>query len=264
MELDNIDYQDDELRALPVILLLDTSVSMGASLGSAIKIDKLNEAVVLMMKEFDKLEQLERFIRVTVIAFDDRERIIGNIHEEPKIFLQNFKPLTTGGMTYLGKALDKVKSILEDPDSTPRKWYKPVVILVSDGEPNGSWKEPFQKFISDGKSARSQRFSLAIGIERQSAKTVLMDFASTEKNFLVSDDADDIVKAFEFLSRTVTERASQKNPDIFAIDDTDVFNEKEPPKIFSGSRKTSVGTTGRSRKISNTVPKNDDYDIWDS
>lgn len=256
------DYQDDEIRALPVILLLDTSGSMGATLGSATKIDKLNEAVVLMMKKFDELESLEKFIRVTVIAFDDDERIIGAAHEEPKTFLQHFNPLTRGGMTYLGKALDKAKSILENPNSTPRRWYKPTVILVSDGEPNGSWEEPFRKFIGEGKSARTQRFSMAIGVNQASAKKVLTDFAGTEKNFLTADDAQDIVKNFEFLSRTVTERASQANPDIFAIGDTDVFDNKERPKIFSGTRKTSV-KSGRSRSVSNSVPKNDDQDFWD-
>lgn len=250
--MDNAEYQDDEIRALPVILLLDTSGSMGAPLGSAIKIDKLNEAVVLMMKEFDKLERLERFIRVTVIAFDDYERIIGNAHEEPKTFLQHFQPLITGGMTYLGKALDKAKSILEDPNSTPRKWYKPAVILLSDGEPNGIWQEPFQRFIGEGKSAKSQRFSVAVGVERASAKKVLTDFASTEKNFLISEDAEDIVKNFEFLSRTVTERASQKNPDLFDALLDSPFDNKETPKILQGTRKPSTRTS-RSRSVSNTA-----------
>ncbi len=258
MAMDNTEYQDDEIRALPVILLLDTSGSMSESLGSAIKIDKLNEAVVLMMKEFDKLERLEKFIRVTVIAFDDEEQIIGAINEDPKIFLKNFNPLHTGGMTYLGKALDRAKGILENPDSTPRRWYKPAVILVSDGEPNGSWQEPFRRFIGEGKSSKSQRFSVAVGVNRASAKKVLTDFASTEKNFLVSDDADDIVKRFEFLSRIVTERASQKNPDIFDELPDSPFENKERPKILQGTRKASTGT-GRSRSSKSV---NNNQDPW--
>ena len=265
MSMDNNEYQDDALRALPVILFLDTSGSMGAPLGTARKIDKLNEAVVVMMKKFDEMEQLERFIRVTVIAFDDNANIVGEINEEPRNFLENFKPLTKGGMTFLGKALDQAKKFLDDPNFTPKRWYKPVAILVSDGEPNGNWEEPFKKFISEGKSAKSQRFSVAVGADAQKdrAKKVLLDFAGLEKNLLFANDAEDIVKNFEFLSRTVSERVSQKNPDAFELPNTSAFDFEERPRFESTRRTTSSNSTGRTRSVK-SAPADEEIDPWDN
>lgn len=260
MGLLNSDYQEDELRALPVVLLLDTSGSMRWPLGTAKKIDKLNEAVVVMMKKFDELEQSERFIRVTVIEFNDDEHIIGKINDTPKNFLQNFVPLTEGGLTQMGKAIDEAKRILEDSELTPKRWYKPAVILVSDGypEPPGNADSPIERFIGGGKTAKAQRFAIAIGADLD--KNILLKFAGAEKNLLSAENAQDIVKWFEFLSRTVTERASQPNPDNFSISDADVFDEK--PDLSRFTRKPSA-TSGRSRRASNPAAKQDKKDPWD-
>ena len=261
MNLDYNDYQEEEIRALPTILLIDTSGSMGMDLGGAKKIDKLNEAVKKMMNKFDELEQFERFIRVTVIAFDNNVRLIGQVHSEPAKLLQNFMELTSQGMTYLGLALDEAKSILEDPTKTPKRWYKPVVILVSDGEPNGNWEAPLDNFIGEGKSAKSQRFAVAIGAEAARAKNTLIKFTGTEKNLLFAQNADDIVKHFEFLSRTVYNRASQKNPDLFSIDSTSAFDTLDKPKLFAGTRKTSTSQRKtRSIQISQNNQEDDDDD----
>lgn len=257
MGLTNEDYQDEELRALPVFLLLDTSGSMRWDLGTATKIDKLNEAVKLMMKKFDELEQYERLIRVTVIEFNDDERVVGKVHDAPNKFLETFTPLTAGGWTQLGKAIDKAKEILEDTERTPKRWYKPAVILVSDGkpEPEGNADAPLERFVSEGKSSKAQRFAIAIGADGAKAKDVLIKFTGTEKNVLFAEDAEDIVKKFEFLSQTVSNRASQANPDKFSIDYADVF---DPNPATVRTRKTSTSST-RSRKSSSSAPK----DPWD-
>ena len=149
---------------------------------------------------------------------------------------------------------------MEDTTKTPNRWYKPAIILASDGKPEGEtesfWQNELEKFVGEGNTAKAQKFSLAIGADALRAKNVLIKFAGSEKNMLFAENAADIVKWFEFLSKTVTDRVSQKNPDIFSIGDTSVFGNMEMPDIFKPNRTSS--NSRKTRKTNVTAAPNEE------
>ena len=84
--------------------------------------------------------------------------------------------------------------MLEDKDIIPSKGYRPAVVLVSDGEPNDSWQGPMQDFIKEGRSAKCDRFAIAIdGNGEQADRNVLnMFLEGTENHLYEASDASKI------------------------------------------------------------------------
>lgn len=199
-------YKAPEPKKLPVILLLDVSNSMSGS-----KIDSLYDATVDMIETFAAAQIKERLIDVAIITFGGDGV---NLHtpytsatELQKAGLNKFK---TSGMTPLGTALKMAKDMIEDKQVTPSKIYRPAVILVSDGAPNDDWKEPMDRFISSGRSAKCQRFAVAIGNDAD--KSVLERFTQDSDMVFVADDAEDISEKFKVISMSVSTRAASANP----------------------------------------------------
>lgn len=211
------DYVEEGIRALPVVLLLDTSGSMQRDLGDESKIDQLNQAVRKMMEMFQRECEMENFIRVTVYAFDSEARLIGQEQSEPGAFLQSFTPFTAQGMTYLGQALDLAKALIENREKTPGRWYRPSVILVSDGAPNGDWQEPLHRFLCEGRTVRTQRFAIAIGQEAWQGENrkILTTFAGVPENVFLAKEAGDIAEKFNLVTMSVSQRAASTRPDDF-------------------------------------------------
>ncbi len=126
MAWDQVEYREDELRACPVILIVDTSRSSESS------IEKLNAELEMLMRKFDELDRFENCIRVTVIDAGENARTIGKIHSEPAEFLQNFMSLTVKGDRNFRAAFVETKRISKDRNITPKRWHKPILILIAD------------------------------------------------------------------------------------------------------------------------------------
>lgn len=199
-------------RPLPVMLLLDVSSSM-----AGIKIDTVNNAVRSMLAEFSKSEDE---IIVSIITFGNEVKLICPFTLATKI---NFVNLNAGGMTPMGCALRMAKDIIEDRDKTPSRAYRPIIILISDGEPNDEWQSPLNKFISEGRSAKCDRMAMAIGVEANTA--ILNKFLiGTSNKLFEANQAHDIVNFFKKVTMTVTQLSQAKN--IGAIKNT-IPNTKE-------------------------------------
>ena len=114
-------------------------------------------------------------------------------------------------MTPLGCALRMAKDLIEDKNFTPGKWYAPAVVLVSDGQPNDEWRKPLDEFINNGRTSRCQRLAVAIGNDAD--RVVLKKFTGDENLVFFAEAASDIAAAFKKVTLSVSQRASQKNPD---------------------------------------------------
>lgn len=245
MNLD--DYEDKGIKALPVILLLDTSGSMQSRLGNAAKIDKLNEAVEKMMQVFQDECERENFIKVTVFTFDSTVQQIGKVNADPGEFLQQYQPIKAQGMTYLGAALDKAKELIENKEMIPGRWYKPAVVLVSDGAPNDAWTEPMKRFIREKRSARTQRFAIAIGADGARQKDILSCFTGSEENVLYAENAEDIVEQFQCVTMSVSARVKSVNPDDKIFFTLEELLEKDEFDFSKRTRPNGAGTDRRAR-----------------
>ena len=221
-------------RYMPVVLLLDVSGSMDGD-----KIDNLYDATVKMIETFTDEGKKEIPYKIAIITFGASVEYHTPYTDATKNFAQNLKPFVADGMTPLGTALRMAKDIIEDKDETPKRWYRPAVVLVSDGMPTDSYQGPLQDFISNGRTARCQRLSMGIGSDpRFIDYNVLRNFAGedsekitgTDKLCFKAEDAADIVKVFKLISSSISQTASSNK---------NSFPNVPPPS----SKKKSVGNT---------------------
>ena len=182
-------YKAPEAKKLPVILLLDVSGSM-----SGAKIDSLYDATIDMIETFAAAQAKEQVIDVAIITFGDT------------VDLHKFR---ASGMTPMGTALKMAKDMIDDKNETPSRIYRPAVVLVSDGAPNDDWKGPMDKFINDGRSAKCQRFAVAIGNDAD--RKVLERFTKDPNAVFFAEDAKDISEQFKTITMSITTPAKSNN-----------------------------------------------------
>ena len=192
-------------RCMPVVLLLDVSGSMDGD-----KIDNLYTATVKMIETFSNESKKEIPYKVAIITFGASVDYHTPYTDASDNLANNLSRFNANGMTPLGTALRMAKDLIEDKTETKSKWYRPAVVLVSDGQPNDNWQAPFHDFTSTGRTAKCQRISMGIGNDAD--YNILKNFASddtekisgTDKFCFKAEDAADIVKVFQLISVSIT------------------------------------------------------------
>lgn len=208
-------------RILPVILLLDVSGSMSYD-G---KIDELNSSVREMIQTFKEEQVVQAEICVSIITFGTEIKVHTELTPAKDIVYQDMK---AKGMTYMGRALDVAYDMIEDREKIPKNAYRPVVVLVSDGAPNDeNWEKKLEKFTTQGRSSKCDRWSLAIGADAD-INMMKRFLDHKEKEVCYVEDAADIHKFFRFISNSTIQRSVSKNPnkvseELFSFDNFD-FN----------------------------------------
>jgi len=206
-----------EARPLPVIILADTSGSMYAD----DKIGVLNNAIREMIDSLKGEESLRAEIHISIITFGR-----GEVKEHisfSKINEVIFNNLEAGGNTPMGQAFSITKELIENKDIISSRSYTPTIILLSDGIPTDSWKEPLEKFLSSFRASKAFRMAMSIGAGEE-GKEVLTEFLG-DSNFPLfeANQARDIKKFFKFVTMSVSQRVQSVNPN--QIIDTSIENE---------------------------------------
>ena len=200
-------------KMLPAFLLLDVSGSM--SLDN--KMYELNRSVKEMIETFKHEQAVQAEIYVSIITFGDNVEIITELKSASEI---SYTDLVPGGVTCMGNAFDMAKGIIEDKSKLPPNSYRPVVVLVSDGQPynpadpgNKKFESQLNQFISTGRSAKCDRWSLAIGADADVA--MMKHFLDhPEKEVCYVEDAADIHKFFRFISSSTVQRSKSTTPNV--------------------------------------------------
>lgn len=198
-------------KSIPVLLLLDISTSMAESCGdndNIRKIEALNNALEEMIKGFRKAQTLETFIKVGIITFGSNVSLHTPL--TPISDLLELSSLSADGATPLGGALSMAKAMIEDKEIFIGKDYRPVVVLLSDGEPNDEWEDPLQQFISNGRSSKCDRLAIAFG--KDANKDMLKRFIDkTENDLFYAEDAATLYKVFKKITMSVSTRVTSQN-----------------------------------------------------
>jgi uncharacterized protein YegL len=203
---DHTTYKTQEKRSIPIILLLDVSSSMEGG-----KIDSLNAAVSEMIDSFAH-EMGEFSTVVAVIPFGEQ---VDYLYKPPykKSSEIQWDELVVSGLTPMGEALKKAKAMIEDKNTTKGNWYRPTVILVSDGKPNDSWEQPMDDFINSGRSTKCDRMAMAIGNDAD--EDVLKRFIKGTSNPLFyAHNAGDVRKFFKRVVMSVSYRSKSSDPNV--------------------------------------------------
>ena len=191
---DYMDFKFSEARCMPVILLLDTSGSMSSD-GN---INVLNNAVREMLQDFAAQDTGNSVIKVAIFAFGPEARRIlalSAAHEA----LDAYQDMRAMGGTPLGGALKLAKAMIEDKSIISTRDYRPTVVLVSDGEPNG-------------RSSKCSRLAMGIGALSDGAQKMLKSFAGSSETVFSARDSKDIKNFFKTVTISTISRTVSSGP----------------------------------------------------
>jgi len=227
------------MRSLPVVLLLDVSGSMnGMCSDGKRKIDSLHEATVQMIDSFIDQELKETVIDVSIITFGaslDLHTPYTPVSSLKSNSIQEFK---ASGGTPLGHVLAMAKEMIEDSETTSKKSYRHVVVLVSDGQPTDEWRQSMNEFLTTGRTQKCQRYSVAIGDEASTTEA-LRNFAQDSESLFIASDAADLADTFKKVSTSAVE--NERKSRVIPV-------QSENPKTESThSSGTPVANEGASR-----------------
>lgn len=111
----------------------------------------------------------------------------------------------------MGSAFAMARQWLEDKELVPSRAYRPVLVLVSDGEPTDDWQEPLAALKASERGQKATRFAMAIGADADRA--MLRQFTNDlEAPVFEADGARDIVKFFRAVTMSVMARSTSGSP----------------------------------------------------
>lgn len=132
-----------------VVLLLDTSGSMQGT-----PIGELNEGLRIFKEELEKDDLASQRVEIATVTFgpvDVRQKFVtvGSFDDTP---------LTAGGPTPTGEAIERALDMIEERKNEYRKnnimYYRPWMLLITDGAPTDEWggaASRVQEFENDKK-----------------------------------------------------------------------------------------------------------------
>jgi uncharacterized protein YegL len=199
------DFAVKNARPLPVIILADTSGSMGVD-G---KIEALNQSLRDMVKSFAAESRLRGEIHLGVITFGGSAA--AHLPLTPAHQIQGIQEFVASGGTPMGAAMDIARELVENRELIPSRAYRPILVLVSDGHPTDDWEGPFRTLLASERAAKATRIALAIGNDADEA--MLTEFANDpEAPLFHADNAAEIVRFFRAVTMSVAKHSQSANP----------------------------------------------------
>jgi len=192
-----IDFGSTDTRRMPVYLLLDVSGSMA---GAAIQ--AVEQGVQLLHNELLAQPQAVEMVNLSVITFASSANQV-----VPLTPITNFTPppLSAGGMTAMGDAFRTLGQALDSeivPNSPTKKGdFKPLVFLLTDGEPTDNWEAELNAL--QGRAEKKPGTMIALGCGDGVNTTTLQQITSMV--LLMTDVTPDNLRAFFlWVSQSVT------------------------------------------------------------
>ena len=135
---ENVDVSNPAPR-IPVVLVLDTSGSMKGE-----PIQKLKEGLQQFVKEVSNDEAASMSVELEIIPMTESAEPLIQFSQTWEIETKKINPVAKYG-TYTGKALQKtledLNARIELYQSKGIQYYRPWVIMMTDGKPGDQWKE---------------------------------------------------------------------------------------------------------------------------
>ena len=201
MSQDSHDFmRANQLRHLPVYLLLDCSGSMSGD-----PITAVNEGVTMIRRELVNDPQALETVYISIITFSSRA------DQYQLTPIDQFRPpiLSAGGSTAMGEAFRiLVQSIEQDLvlNQPPAQHgnYRPLVFLLTDGEPTDNYRDAVQKL----QTLRGSRKPTIIALGCGSGVNTTMLHEVTENVYLMRNvTPQNLRNCFQWISSCIIQTA---------------------------------------------------------
>ncbi|HEX7736355.1 MAG TPA: VWA domain-containing protein [Ktedonobacteraceae bacterium] len=210
------DFEGGNIRRLPVYLLLDCSTSMQGH-----PIMAVNEGLNMIYRQLMNDLRAQDTVYISLIRFASQAT------QDPLTPLLHFQPpiLTANGNTALGAALQLlVQSIREDlvVNTMQRHGdYRPLVFLLTDGEPNDHYKDSVYQLHQLRGNQRPT--VIALGCGNNVKESTLRELAEPNNVFLMQNvTGESIKKFFQWMSGSIIQTANAGGafePTVYAMPD---------------------------------------------
>lgn len=156
---DIVEFAENPEPRCPCILLLDCSGSMNGT-----PINELNKGLRAFQEQLNNDDLAAKRVEVTVLSFHDDVEVINEFETA-----ENFKPkdLYAGGLTSMGKAIERAVNMLEQRKAVYKangiSYYRPWIFLLTDGVPTDDVTNAID-LIQDGEKRKQFAF-FAVGIQ---------------------------------------------------------------------------------------------------
>ncbi len=206
------------MRRLPVYLILDTSASMYGE-----PIEAVRKGIDVLISTLRQDPYALETAYISIITFNTKARQIVPLtdlisFQAPEIEVQ--------GMTALGDALaltaDCIEKEVVKTTQTQRGDWRPLVFLMTDGEPNHKWQDGLEKF-------KALKLSMVIGCAAgEEANTDVLKQIGNVVVQLDTADAETIKAFFKWVSASVS--SSSQKVDLTKKDVAGINDLPPPPK----------------------------------
>lgn len=157
-ELD-IKFAENPEPRCPVLLLLDTSSSMRGN-----PINNLNEAIKIFIAEILQDDQASLSVELSIYSFSSE---VNRLEEFGSVDSLEFKELTAHGNTMMYSAIDKAMDYIEETKKVYKAndiaYYRPWMIIITDGQASDYSKEIAQRFKEEESSGKFVAYIIAVG-----------------------------------------------------------------------------------------------------
>lgn len=158
--LDDAKYADNPEPRCACILLLDTSSSMDGS-----PIESLNQGLQSFQQHLQEDDLARKRVEIAIVTFGNGG--VQQIQDFVTAQAFNARPLTAGGTTPMGAAIDLGLTMIRDIKNTFRNnaisYYRPWIFMITDGEPDSGWQSAVQELHKE--VARKGVVFFAVGVE---------------------------------------------------------------------------------------------------
>lgn len=194
---DTIDFGWMPTRRLPVIILLDSSASMAGA-----PIQAVNEGLLHLFNQLLDTPSAVETVWMSIIVFGTEAKVLS-----PLTPITEAKPidLQAEGTTSLGAALEILEQTLDSEikvgSATEKGDWRPLVFLLTDGEPTDDWEPVVARLRS--RTERKIGTLIALGCGEEANATTLRQITD---NVLMMENVtgDHLRSFFKWVSQSVS------------------------------------------------------------